>query len=64
MPKPKKKTLTLLSWNVNGIRAVYKKGLFLPFIPAFFFFSAYLLLIITTVTGQLPDKIPAGNMIK
>ena len=32
MPKPKKKTLTLLSWNVNGIRAVYKKGLFLPFI--------------------------------
>jgi len=23
---------TIISWNVNGIRAVYKKGLFLPFI--------------------------------
>lgn len=28
MPKP----LTLISWNVNGIRAVHNKNLFLPFI--------------------------------
>lgn len=27
-----KKTLTIISWNVNGIRAVHKKGLFLPFV--------------------------------
>ena len=27
-----KKPIKILSWNVNGIRAVHKKGLFLPFI--------------------------------
>ena len=25
----------IVSWNVNGIRAVHKKGLFLPFIKKF-----------------------------
>lgn len=30
-----KKTLKILSWNVNGIRAVHKKGLFLPFIEKY-----------------------------
>ncbi len=30
-----KKLLTLCSWNVNGIRAVHKKGLFLPFIEQY-----------------------------
>src|SRR5688572_14654220 len=26
---------TIISWNVNGIRAVHKKGLFLPFIDKY-----------------------------
>ncbi len=30
-----KKSITLISWNVNGIRAVHKKGLFLPFIEQY-----------------------------
>jgi len=30
-----KQQLTILSWNVNGIRAVHKKGLFLPFIEKY-----------------------------
>lgn len=30
-----KKALTLISWNVNGIRAVHKKGLFVPFIEKY-----------------------------
>lgn len=30
-----KKSLTIISWNVNGIRAVHKKGLFLPFIEKY-----------------------------
>lgn len=30
-----KKSVTLVSWNVNGIRAVHKKGLFLPFIEQY-----------------------------
>jgi exodeoxyribonuclease III len=30
-----KKPLTLISWNVNGIRAVHKKGLFVPFIEKY-----------------------------
>ncbi|HCJ45551.1 MAG: exodeoxyribonuclease III [Candidatus Moranbacteria bacterium] len=30
-----KKLLTIISWNVNGIRAVHKKGLFLPFIEKY-----------------------------
>ncbi|MDO8565641.1 MAG: exodeoxyribonuclease III [Candidatus Moranbacteria bacterium] len=30
-----KKPLTIISWNVNGIRAVHKKGLFLPFIEKY-----------------------------
>lgn len=29
---PKSKSIKIISWNVNGIRAVHKKGLFLPFI--------------------------------
>lgn len=30
-----KKSLTIISWNVNGIRAVHKKGLFLPFVEEY-----------------------------
>ncbi len=30
-----KKTITIFSWNVNGIRAVHKKGLFVPFIEKY-----------------------------
>jgi len=30
-----KKLLTIISWNVNGIRAVHKKGLFVPFIEKY-----------------------------
>lgn len=30
-----KKTITLISWNVNGIRAVHKKGLFVPFLERY-----------------------------
>lgn len=30
-----KEPLTLISWNVNGIRAVHKKGLFTPFIEKY-----------------------------
>lgn len=30
-----KKSLTIISWNVNGIRAVHKKGLYLPFIEKY-----------------------------
>jgi exodeoxyribonuclease III len=29
------KTMKLASWNVNGIRAVHKKGLFVPFVEKF-----------------------------
>lgn len=29
------KMLTIISWNVNGIRAVHKKGFFLPFIEKY-----------------------------
>ncbi|MBI2439518.1 MAG: exodeoxyribonuclease III [Candidatus Moranbacteria bacterium] len=31
----KKRTTTLISWNVNGIRAVHRKDLFLPFIEKY-----------------------------
>ena len=27
--------MKIVSWNVNGIRAVHKKGLFLPFIEKY-----------------------------
>jgi exodeoxyribonuclease-3 len=27
--------MKIISWNVNGIRAVHKKGLFLPFIKKY-----------------------------
>ncbi|MFZ2984737.1 MAG: exodeoxyribonuclease III [Candidatus Moraniibacteriota bacterium] len=30
-----KKTLSIISWNVNGIRSVHKKGLFMPFIEKY-----------------------------
>ena len=30
-----KKPVTLVSWNVNGIRAVHKKGLFVPFLEKY-----------------------------
>lgn len=30
-----KKLFTLISWNVNGIRAVYRKGVFVPFIKEY-----------------------------
>src|SRR3989338_8208320 len=30
-----KNDMRIISWNVNGIRAVHKKGLFLPFIKKY-----------------------------
>ena len=30
-----KKSLTIISWNVNGIRAVHKKNLFVPFVKQY-----------------------------
>jgi len=30
-----KRVITLISWNVNGIRAVHRKGLFIPFIERY-----------------------------
>ena len=27
--------MKIISWNVNGIRAVHKKGLFLPFVEQY-----------------------------
>lgn len=35
MPKNKKKSLALISWNVNGIRAVHNKKLFIPFVEKY-----------------------------
>lgn len=32
---PKKQTLTLISWNVNGIRSIHRKGLFVPFVEKY-----------------------------
>ncbi len=34
MPMPKKK-LKIMSWNVNGLRAVLRKGVFIPFIEKY-----------------------------
>ncbi len=31
----KKQTLTLISWNVNGIRSIHRKGLFVPFVEKY-----------------------------
>ena len=34
MASPERRTLKIYSWNVNGIRAVHRKGLFTAFLDA------------------------------